>query len=93
MLDALGAVYCWGDGTHPARASADGGCGSDCLGPPQRIEGIPPMTQLADSSIHVCGLSARRELVCWGDLESLHVSPTEPAACAGCAGPLFRHTL
>ena len=51
------------------------------------------MTQIADSATHVCGITAGRELVCWGDLESLHVSPTEKASCAGCAGPLFRRPL
>jgi alpha-tubulin suppressor-like RCC1 family protein len=90
MLDAAGSVYCWGDGTPRPPSSGDAGaCGSDCLGPPRKVLGIPPMTQIADSAIHVCGLTASRELVCWGDLESLHVSPTENAAC----GPLFRRPL
>ena len=92
-LDAHGATYCWGVGR---RARPDDGHARPCpkcVAPPRKLLGIPALSQITDSGSHVCGLTAGRELVCWGDLDSLNVTPTEKPTCTDCEGPLARIRL
>ena len=94
-LDALGAVYCWGANRNEALGPGGEPCEMQpCLHHPRKLLGIPPMKRILGSGSFLCGLTAGRELLCWGDLEGeLHVKPTEPAQCKDCVGPLFRLAL
>jgi alpha-tubulin suppressor-like RCC1 family protein len=94
VLDAAGAVWCWGRNIHRTLGPGDdGGCETACIRRPRKLLGIPPMTEIANAGFHMCGLSTGRDLVCWGDLESLHLSPGEPAQCKDCVGPVARRPL
>jgi alpha-tubulin suppressor-like RCC1 family protein len=94
-IDAQGATYCWGTGRRARPSDRDAGlCGSDCVRPPRKLLGVPPFLEIADSGLHVCGLTMGHELVCWGDdVASLHVTPTEKPTCVECEGPLARIRL
>jgi alpha-tubulin suppressor-like RCC1 family protein len=94
-LDAQGAVYCWGANVGQALGPGGEACKMErCFPSPHRLLGIPPVTQVVLTGQFMCGLTAGRELLCWGNLEEqLHVSPTEPAPCKDCVGPLFRLAL
>ena len=60
-----GAVYCWGRRT-PAEASDDLGKVRIPVVRAERIEGVPPLCELAGGLYHMCGLGADGAVYCWG---------------------------
>ena len=95
VLDAEGAVYCWGSNVGQTLGPGGEPCKMErCFRSPHKLLGIPPLTQLLAGDEFMCGVTAGRELLCWGNLaQALHVSPTEPAQCKDCVGPLLRLEL
>jgi alpha-tubulin suppressor-like RCC1 family protein len=95
VLDALGAAYCWGANRDSALGPGGEPCEMQpCLRRPRKLLGLPPLKQLLGSGSFLCGLTAGRELLCWGDVAGeLRVPPGEEAQCPECVGPLFRLAL
>ncbi len=66
-LTVQGDVYCWGATSHFRHLLDNSVCGeSSTCGFPQRIQGLPPFTDLSRTRVATCGLKRREGAWCWG---------------------------